>query len=68
MNAARVSRGRLAASPWFRALTTVLGDSPGTVLPMGRLRYRRVLLLADPDADGIHVGGMEVDSGAIDSA
>jgi DNA gyrase subunit B len=58
MNALRASPGRLAVSPWLRSLTTALGSAPGTALPLGELRYSRVLLLADPDADGIHVSAL----------
>jgi DNA gyrase subunit B/topoisomerase-4 subunit B len=58
MNAMRASPGRLLTSPWLMSLTAVLGNAPGTALPLGELRYRRVLLLADPDADGIHVGAL----------
>ena len=36
----------------------MLGDSPGTALPLGELRFRRVLLLLDPDADGIHASAL----------
>ena len=58
MNALKATPGRLLASPWFAALTAVLGDAPGTALPLGTLRYERVLLLMDPDADGIHAGAL----------
>jgi DNA gyrase subunit B len=58
MNALRVSPGRLQSNPWLTGLTKVLGDSPGTALPFGELRFRRVLLLLDPDADGIHAGAL----------
>jgi DNA gyrase subunit B/topoisomerase-4 subunit B len=58
MNAMRASPGRLASSPWLMTLTVVLGSAPGTALPLGELRYRRVLLLSDPDADGIHISAL----------
>jgi DNA gyrase subunit B len=58
MNALRASPGRLSSSPWLMTLTAVLGNAPGTALPLGELRYRRVLLLSDPDADGIHISAL----------
>jgi DNA gyrase subunit B/topoisomerase-4 subunit B len=58
LNALKASPGRLLSSPAIARLTRVLGDAPGTALPLGDLRYRRVLLLMDPDADGIHTGAL----------
>jgi DNA gyrase subunit B len=58
MNALRASPGRLRTSLWLTGLTQVLGDAPGTALPLGTLRFQRVLLLLDPDADGIHAGAL----------
>jgi DNA gyrase subunit B/topoisomerase-4 subunit B len=50
VNAMRAARGKLRASPWLSA--------PGTALPLGDLRYERVILLLDPYADGIHAGAL----------
>lgn len=58
LNALKASPRRLRSSPVFSALTAVLGEAPGTALPLGELRYRRLLLLMDPDADGIHTGAL----------
>ena len=58
MNAMRSSPARLLGSPWFRTLTAALGSAPGTALPLGELRYARVILLFDPDADGIHAAAL----------
>ena len=58
MNAMRVSPRRLLTSPWLQGLTQLLGSAPGTALPLGELRYERVILLLDPDADGIHAGAL----------
>jgi DNA gyrase subunit B len=58
VNAARASAARVGTSPWLAKLTALLGDAPGTALPLGELRYRRLLLLMDPDADGIHAGAL----------
>ncbi len=58
VNALRASPGRVKASPWLAALTEVLGNAAGTALPFGDLRYERIILLMDPDADGIHAGAL----------
>jgi DNA gyrase subunit B len=58
LNALKASPRRVRTSPAFSALTAVLGDAPGTSLPLGLLRYRRLLLLMDPDADGIHTAAL----------
>jgi DNA gyrase subunit B len=57
-NALKSTPGRIRSSPWFATLASILGDSPGTPLPLGDLRFRRMLLLMDPDADGIHAGAL----------
>jgi DNA gyrase subunit B len=58
LNALKASPRRVRTSPAFSALTAVLGEAPGTSLPLGLLRYRRLLLLMDPDADGIHTAAL----------
>ncbi|MCU0760912.1 MAG: toprim domain-containing protein [Steroidobacteraceae bacterium] len=58
VNARRAPRGRVARSPWLAQIATLLGDAPGTALPLGELRYARVVILMDPDADGIHAGAL----------
>ena len=58
VNAGRAPRGRVARSPWLAQIAALLGDAPGTALPLGELRYERVLILMDPDADGIHAGAL----------
>jgi DNA gyrase subunit B/topoisomerase-4 subunit B len=54
----RASPRRVKDSPWLARLTQLLGNAPGTDLPFGELRYIRILLLLDPDADGIHAGAL----------
>ena len=56
LNALRASEKRLAAHPLFAALTDSLGAGRGDAFDGAKLRYARVLLLMDPDADGIHCG------------
>lgn len=58
LNGARASAARVAADPFLSALAAALGvawDMPGS---LAALRYERVLLLHDPDADGIHIGAL----------
>jgi DNA gyrase subunit B/topoisomerase-4 subunit B len=56
LNAIRATEKKLAAHPLFTALTESLGTGRGDAFDVTRLRYGRVLLLMDPDADGIHCG------------
>jgi DNA gyrase subunit B len=58
VNAGRATRSRVARSPWLAQIAGLLGNSPGTALPLGELRYERVIILMDPDADGIHAGAL----------
>lgn len=60
LNALRAPRGRVAGHAFFAALSTALGvplGGDGTASPA---RYERLLLLMDPDADGIHCGALVV--------
>jgi len=71
LNAVRARPARVAADPFLGALARALGlaaagptpaprpepESAGCALPAA-LRYERVLLLHDPDADGIHIGAL----------
>jgi DNA gyrase subunit B/topoisomerase-4 subunit B len=56
LNAIKATEKKLAAHPLFTALTDSLGTGRGDAFDLARLRYARVLLLMDPDADGIHCG------------
>lgn len=56
LNAFKASRQRVAGHAQYRALTDALGTSMGAEFDAGRLRFDRILLLMDPDADGIHCG------------
>lgn len=56
LNAMKATEKKLAAHPLFTALTESLGTGRGEAFDLARLRYTRVLLLMDPDADGIHCG------------
>ena len=56
LNAIRATERKLAAHPLFTALTDGLGAGRGAAFDLAKLRYAKVLLLMDPDADGIHCG------------
>ena len=58
MNTLRASEARVAANPWFAALVQAMGAGWGPGFDPAVLRYERVLLLMDPDADGIHCGAL----------
>ena len=58
LNAAKASAARVAADPFLRTLHEALGVGPDEVCRPESLRYERVLLLHDPDADGIHIGAL----------
>lgn len=58
LNTARASISRIRANPWFCALASALGVAPGSPASPEQLRYRRIMLLFDPDADGIHCGAL----------
>lgn len=58
LNAARATAARVAAHPVYAALAAALGTGLGTGYDASLLRFDRLLLLMDPDADGIHCGAL----------
>lgn len=56
MNPVRATARRISESPLYAALVETLGAGVGRDFELARVRYGRVLLLMDPDADGIHCG------------
>ena len=58
LNAIRATAKKVAANPWLAALTDTLGTGIGDSFDLGKARYDRVVLLMDPDADGIHCGAL----------
>lgn len=58
LNGARATAARVAADPFLGALAAALGTGRGDACSLAGLRYERVLLLHDPDADGIHIGAL----------
>jgi len=58
LNVLRAADRKVAGDPFYRALTEALGTGWGDAFDPGKLRYDRVVLLTDPDADGIHCGAL----------
>lgn len=58
LNTVRATAQKVVANPWFAALTQALGTGLGDAFALQALRYDRVILLMDPDADGIHCGAL----------
>lgn len=58
MNARKASESRVRANPWFSAFINATGCDIGAACRVSDLRYARILLLFDPDADGIHCGAL----------
>ena len=56
MNALKASEGTLRKNPFFRALIESIGTDIGESFALAACRYQRIVLLFDPDADGIHCG------------
>jgi DNA gyrase subunit B len=58
LNAAKASAAKVAQNPLFKALADALGMAFGTPFDGASVRYERIVLLMDPDADGIHCGAL----------
>lgn len=56
LNALRASRDKVLAHPLFGPLIAAIGTGLEPAYQTAELRYGRILLLMDPDADGIHCG------------
>jgi len=56
LNAARAPRAKVESHPFFGPLAEALGSGVEAACDPRRMRYDRVLVLTDPDADGIHCG------------
>lgn len=56
LNAARASRPKVLAHPFFGPLVAAIDAGFEAGCDPRRMRYERVLVLTDPDADGIHCG------------
>jgi DNA gyrase subunit B len=58
LNAIKASVAKVLENPLLSALVDALGTGCGADFNIEKLRYQRVLLLMDPDADGIHCGAL----------
>ena len=58
MNTLAISQKKLLQSPLFKALIDAIGAGVGESFKLEKLRYQRIVLLMDPDADGIHCGAL----------
>ena len=58
INAIKASKDAVEQFELFRALVTAIGAGWDEQLDLAKLRYDRVILLFDPDADGIHCGAL----------
>jgi len=56
VNAARASRRKALEHPFFARLVAAVGAGTEASCQPESARYERVLVLTDPDADGIHCG------------
>lgn len=56
LNVSRASRSRVSEHPFFGPLTAAIGSDLESQCEPHRCRYDRMLVLTDPDADGIHCG------------
>jgi len=54
MNTWKASLAKVQANEWFARLIEVLGTDIAERFELERCKYDRVILLFDPDADGIH--------------
>jgi DNA gyrase subunit B len=56
LNAAKASEEKVAAFGLYKTLIDTCGADSGARFDLQKLRYGRIVLLMDPDADGIHCG------------
>ena len=58
LNAWKASKNVVARNELFQRLTDVIGTGWDESFDLNRLRYDRIIMLFDPDADGIHCGAL----------
>lgn len=54
LNAWKASRTKVAANPFYQAIIDTVGAGWDESFAIERVRYDRIILIFDPDADGIH--------------
>ncbi len=58
LNAIKASANKVAEFPMYQALIEALGAGFGESFDITKMRYQRIILLFDPDADGIHCSAL----------
>jgi DNA gyrase subunit B len=58
LNAMKATRNKVGSNPWFAALIEAVGADYGEHFELSKVRYEKIILLMDPDADGIHCGAL----------
>ncbi len=58
LNAVKAGHDKTRAFPLYVALLNALGCGYGEACDASKARYERIVLLMDPDADGIHCGAL----------
>lgn len=58
LNAMKATLNKVGANPWFAALIDAIGADYGEHFELSNARYEKIILLMDPDADGIHCGAL----------
>jgi DNA gyrase subunit B len=58
MNAYKSSPQKVLENPLFDALQASIGAGCGASFNLAKCRFSRIILLMDPDADGIHCGAL----------
>jgi DNA gyrase subunit B len=58
LNAVKAGHDKTQAFPLYAALLDALGCGYGNACDPSKARYERIVLLMDPDADGIHCGAL----------
>jgi DNA gyrase subunit B len=59
LNTWKATKNKIAQNEFFTALSQSIGAGWGDTFELDKVRYGRIILVFDPDADGIH-GGMLV--------